>query len=153
MRARGAVVIVAVAGSFLVLPGAAPAAGARRGGGAYYGLTAQRQALVLSVDPKARRVRVAVYKYILDCARAPVRRFDDITPGARIAADGTFTLTGRYTYPYSNADEHFRIRVRGQFTPNGVRGVLRVRTVVRALGGGRVIDRCHTGAVGFGASL
>jgi hypothetical protein len=41
----------------------------------------------------------------------------------------------------------------GQFIPNGVRGVLRVRSVVRALGGGRVIDRCHAGAVGFGASL
>jgi hypothetical protein len=129
------------------------AAGAPRGNGAYYGLTAQDQPLVLSVDPRARRVRVAVYKYLLGCVRGPDRRLDDVTPGARIRADGTFTLTERYTYGYRNADERVRIRVVGQFTPNGVRGSLRVRTVVRALGNGRLLDRCGTGSVGFGASL
>jgi hypothetical protein len=76
-----------------------------------------------------------------------------VTPGARIATDGTFTLHESYTLHYLDADERYSIRVRGQFASNGVHGTLRVRTVARALGSDRVIDRCHTGSVGFAASI
>ena len=45
------------------------------------------------------------------------------------------------------------MRVDGRFVAGAVTGALRVTSVARRSGSGRVFDRCDTGAVGFDAQL
>ena len=127
-----------------------------RPNGAYFGLTSQTvrrpRPLVLRVDPRGRRVRTAVFDYRQDCSFGP-REWNNITPGARIRPDGTFRLRERFVVHYRDANEFFRVRVDGRFTPNGVAGTLSVSATGRSLRGGRVLGRCATGVVGFAAAL
>lgn len=132
----------------------APGAGAPRPGGAYYGLTSQRQRrprpFVLRVDPAGGRVRTAVFDYRQRCGFGP-REWNNITPGARIRPDGSFRLRERFLYRWRDANERFTVRVDGRFTPNGVSGTWSVTSTARARG--RVIGRCRTGSQTFAAVL
>jgi hypothetical protein len=126
-------------------------AGPPRANGAYYGLTSQPSrphAFTLSVDARARRVESAVFAYRLTCRGGRHVETSNITPGAAIAADGTFSLRERFPRRYANATERFRVKVDGKFTPNGVNGTLSVTSVARSRSGA-VIDRCRTGRVTF----
>jgi hypothetical protein len=132
-------------------PGAGP-----RANGAYFGVTSQIEGrvrpFVLRVDPRGRRVRVAVFEYRQRCGFGP-REWSNITPGARIRADGTFRLRERFVYRYRDANERFTVRVDGRFTPNGVSGSYSVSATARARQGGRVLGRCRTGPQSFAAAL
>jgi hypothetical protein len=124
-------------------------------GGAYLGLTSQAVGLpkpfVLHVRPKGTRVGVAIFDYVRVCRKATIP-ISNVTPGGPIRADGTFGLRERFRLrSRGGIRERFRIRIDGQFTAGGVTGSLRVNTVVRR--GGRVIDRCDTGALTFTAAL
>lgn len=114
--------------------------------GAFYGLTAQTEALVLSVA--GSRVRVAAFDYRMRCRDAGIES-ENITPGGRIAADGTFSLRERFTREWREGRERFRVRVDGQLSPAGVTGTLSVTSTLRA--NGRVVDRCTTGRRAFTA--
>ena len=122
----------------------------------YHGLTFEAadvpRPFVLRVGGGARRVVVSVFEYTRHCARQSFF-LNDITPGARIRADGTFAIRERFTLPFLRSRERFRVRVDGRFVAGGVTGVLRVTTVTRRRGSGRVVDRCDTGQVGFDAQL
>lgn len=134
---------------------AEPTPAAPQAGGAYHGLTSQSDgrplAFVLRVDPRARRVRTTAFEYSQRCRRG---RFDweNITPGARIAADGTFRQRERFSYRWREGLERYRVKVDGRFTPTGVSGTLSVRSVLRSRSG-RVLDRCSTGRLTFAAAL
>jgi hypothetical protein len=136
--------------------GAEPAGAAARPNGAYYGLTSQAERRIrpftLRVDPRGRRVRVAIFEYRQRCGSGP-REWSNVTPGARIRPDGTFRLRERFVYRYRNANERFVVRMDGRFTPNGVSGAFSVSATARALRGGRVLGRCSTGPQSFAAAL
>lgn len=134
---------------------AAGAPGPPQANGEYLGLTDQAigmpKPFVLAVDRRAARVQVAIFEYVRRC-RQGTRSLNNVTPGGRIRADGTFALRERFTLRYRDrVRERFRLRVDGRFTAGGVAGALRVTSVARR--GGRVIDRCDTGQVGFAALL
>lgn len=121
-------------------------------GGAYYGLTSQRRRpfpFVLRVSPNARRVRIAAFDYRQRCDDGPFE-FENLTPSAPIAGDGSFRMRERFTYLWAEGRERYRVRVDGRFTPSGVSGTLSVRSVLRSPSG-RVLDRCRTGRVSFAA--
>jgi hypothetical protein len=121
----------------------------------YYGLTSQSagrpHAFTLHVDGSARRVQSAAFDYRRQC-RHGVSEANNITPGARIHGNGTFSLRERFTLRFSDATERFLVKVDGRFTPLGVNGTLSVTSVARSLSG-RVIDRCRTGRQTFAAAL
>ena len=108
-------------------------------------------AFVLRVDARGRRVRTAAFEYRQRCRRG---RFDweNITPGARIAADGTFRLRERFAFHWDEGRERYRVKVDGRFTTGGVNGTLSVSSVLRSPSG-RVLDRCRTGRQTFAALL
>lgn len=132
---------------------AQPAAAAPQPGG-YYGFTSQGAGrpfpFVLKVDAAARRVRTAVFDYRQRCKRRAFE-FDNITPGAAIAADGTFHLRERFTIHYAEGNERYRVAVDGRFTTSGVNGALSVKSVLRSRRSGKVRDRCDTGPTTFAA--
>jgi hypothetical protein len=132
-----------------------PAAAAPQAGGAYHGLTGQAVrrplAFVLRVDPSGRRVRTAIFEYRQRC-RQSAFRWENVTPGGRIAADGTFRLRETFTYRWTEGLERYRVKVDGRFTTSGVSGTLSVSSVLRTRSG-RVVDRCRTGSVTFAALI
>jgi hypothetical protein len=119
----------------------------------YYGLTSQSSgrphAFTLHVGSAAGRVNSAVFEYRRRCRHGSPEA-NNITPGGRIAADGTFSLRERFTLRFSNATERYVVKVDGRFTPTGVNGTLSVESVARSPSG-RVIDRCETGRRSFAA--
>jgi hypothetical protein len=124
-------------------------------GGIYLGLTSQAggvpKPFLLRLNGSGTRVGVAIFDYTRQCRKGGIS-LNNFTPGGPIRPDGTFTLRERYGLPFRGGiRERFRIRVDGRFTAQGVTGSLRVATVARR--GGRVIDRCDTGQVGFTALL
>jgi hypothetical protein len=135
-----------------------PAAGAPappQPSGAYLGLTSQAAAVpkpfVLRVDRRATRIGIAIFDYVRQCRRSAFR-LSNVTPGARIRPDGTFSLRERFPLRYRGGiRERFRIQIDGRFTAGGVGGSLRVTTVARRAG--REIDRCNTGPLTFAALL
>jgi hypothetical protein len=135
--------------------GPEPAPGPARPSTTYHGLTSQRagkpRAFVLRVDRRAKRVKTAIFQYTRRC-QTGTYSLGNISPGARIRAGGAFSKTERFAIGFSNAVEHFRVRTNGQFTPNGVKGTIKVTSVARARSNGRVIDRCRSGSIGFAAS-
>jgi hypothetical protein len=125
--------------------GASTAAGA-----AYHGLTSQAArpfGFVLSAG--ASRVRVAAFDYRMRCRRGGFE-WENVTPGGRIAADGTFSLRERFSRTWQQGRERFRVKVDGQVTATAVTGTLSVSSILRSRGG-RVIDRCTTGRLTFSA--
>jgi hypothetical protein len=129
--------------------------GAPRPAGAYQGLTSQTverpRAFLLWVDAAGRRVTAAAFQYRRICESRAFEK-ENLTPGAAIAADGSFSLHERFTLRFADATERFRVRVAGHFTPAGVNGTLNVTSVVRAPGGA-VFDRCSTGRLTFAGAL
>jgi len=126
-------------------PVAETVAGPPRADTAYYGLTAQParpHALVLRVG--AGRVQTVAFQYRLPCSHRVVET-DNLTPGGKIAADGTFSLRERFTIPYAEGPERFRVKVDGQFTPAGANGTLSVSSKFGA-------DHCATGAIQWAAA-
>jgi hypothetical protein len=120
----------------------ARAAGATSGtGAAYYGLTSQTLPVVLSAG--AARVRVAAFAYRMGCRRGGYA-WENVTPGGRIGADGTFSLRERFSRSWRAGRERYRVRVDGRVTALGVSGTLSVGSVLRSRSG-RVLDRCTTG--------
>ena len=99
---------------------------------------------MLHVDAAARRVQAAVFDYALDCGGRRVETAN-VTPGGRIAANGTFSLRERFTLRFENATERYRVKVDGRFTPLGVNGTLSVTV--------RGDASCRTGDVTFAGSL
>jgi hypothetical protein len=133
---------------------AEPTAAAPQPGAAYHGLTSQSGRpfpFVLRVDPGATRVRVAAFDYRQRCDDGGFE-WENITPGARIAADDSFRLRERFGYTWADGRERYRVKVDGRFTTTGVSGTLSVSSVLRSPGG-RVIDRCATGRQTFAAVL
>jgi hypothetical protein len=133
---------------------AEPVAAPPQPGGAYHGLTGQRSRpypLVLRVNANATRVATAVFEYRQRCRRRPFE-WENITPGARLRPDGTFSLRERFTFRWEEGRERYRVKVDGRFTPAGVNGTLSVSSVLRSRSG-RVLDRCRTGRVTFAAAL
>jgi hypothetical protein len=113
--------------------------------GGFYGLTGQTLPLVLSVA--GSRVRVAAFAYDARCRRGGLR-WENITPGGPLAADGTFSLRERFSRTFREGRERFRVKVDGQVTATGATGTLSVSSVLRSRSG-RVIDRCQTGGRTF----
>jgi hypothetical protein len=130
---------------------AQPTAAAPQPGG-YYGFTSQGVGrpfpFVLTVA--GGRVRTAVFDYRQRCKRRSFE-FANITPGAAIAADGTFHLRERFTIHYAEGNERYSVAVDGRFTTSGVSGSLSVKSVLRSRRSGKVRDRCDTGPTTFAA--
>lgn len=135
---------------------AQPTSAPARANAGYYGFTSQGKGrpfpFVLKVGPDGRRVRTAVFDYRMRCKKR-VYELDDLTPGGAVGADGTFHLRERFTLHYREGNERYRVAVDGRFTTSGVGGTLSVKSVFRQRGGGRVLDRCATGATTFAAVL
>ena len=130
--------------------GSAPAAAQPETG--YHGLTDQTGRpfpFVLRVGPGARRVQAAAFVYHQKCRRGPFE-WENVTPGAEIRPDGSFTLRERFTYRWAEGRERFRVKVDGRFTDTGVNGTLSVSSILRSPGG-RTLDRCTTGRRSFAA--
>ncbi len=116
------------------------AAGVPRPGRGYFGLTGQAprpHAFMLHVDAAARRVQAAVFDYALECGGRRLE-LSNVTPGARIAPGGTFSLRERFAIGRAR----YRVKVDGRFTPAGVHGTL---SVVRG--------DCRMGRVTFAGAL
>ena len=125
-----------------------PGAGSPPGG--YYGLTNQSgRAFAFVLTLAGSRVRVAAFDYRMRCRRGGFE-WENITPGGRLAADGSFSLRERFSRPWREGRERFRVKVDGAFTPSGVSGRLSVTSILRSPGG-RVLDRCTTGRLRFSA--
>ncbi len=133
-----------------------PLVGPPKANAAYYGLTSQTtkrqpRAFTLRVNSGAGRVQSAVFEYRNTCRHGSIEA-NNVTPGGRIRADGTFSLRERFTVRFANGSERFLVKVDGRFTPTGVNGSLSVKSVARSPSGG-VVDRCQTGRLGFAAAL
>jgi hypothetical protein len=130
----------------------ARAAGATAGSAAaYYGLSdhaGRPFPFVLSVG--GGRVRVAAFDYRMRCGDGGFE-WENIAPGGRLAADGTFSLRERFSRIWRVGRERFRVKVDGQVTATGVSGTLSVTSSLRSPSG-RVIDRCTTGRRTFTAT-
>lgn len=147
-RRRGRIVERCDSGSRTWNARAAGAAAAPAG--AFYGLTSETSRpfpLMLSVA--GSRVSVAAFEYATRCRRGGYE-WENITPGGRIAADGTFSLRERFSRDWREGRERFRVKVDGQVTHIGVSGTLSVASILRSRSG-RVIDRCTTGRRTFTA--
>jgi hypothetical protein len=122
----------------------------------YRGLTSQSgsepRPFLLRVARAGDRIVTSVFEYTRACRKGEFF-LNDVSPGARIRPDGTFTIREGFTLPYVRNDERFRIRIDGQFRAGAVAGTLRVTTVLRRRGSGRVTDRCDTGPLTFSAAL
>ncbi len=133
----------------------APAIAPPQPDGSYYGHTSQAVgrpfAFVLRVDPRGKRIRTAVFEYRQRCGNGTFT-WENITPGGKVAADGTFSLRETFTYRWSDGPERYRVKVDGQFTPGAVTGTLSVTSVFRTPSGA-VKDRCRTGRQRFAAAL
>jgi hypothetical protein len=107
---------------------------------------------LLRVGRDTRRVAFAVFEYTRHCQR---RRFllNDVTRGAPIRPDGTFSIRNHFTLRYADVrqTERFRVQVDGAFAAGAVTGTLRVTSVARRRGTRRVVDRCDSGPLAFGA--
>jgi hypothetical protein len=107
---------------------------------------------LLRVGRDTGRVAFAVFEYTRQCQR---RRYvlNDVTRGAPIRPDGTFSISNRFTLRYSDVrqNERFHVQVAGAFAAGAVTGTLRVTSVARRRGTRRVVDRCDTGPLTFGA--
>jgi hypothetical protein len=117
---------------------------------AYYGLTDQTARpfpIVLSTG--GSRVRVAAFDYRMRCRRGGYE-WENITPGGRLAADGTFSLRERFSRRWDEGRERFRVQVEGRVTATGAAGTLSVTSILRSPSG-RVLDRCTTGRRTFAA--
>jgi hypothetical protein len=125
-------------------------------GATYRGLTSQSERLprpfLLRVDPGGGRVAASVFEYARTCGTR-VYRLNEVSPGAQIRPDGTFTIKERFRLPVRRGTEHFRLRVNGQFAGGVVSGAIRVRSKVVRRKSGRVGGRCDTGPLTFAASL
>jgi hypothetical protein len=139
-----------------------PAAGApapASPGATYFGLTRQPGPLprpfLLRVDATGGRVLTSVFEYTRVCDANGRLYVSEISPGAPIRPDGTFTIRDRFTLRYRDVrlNERFRVRVDGQFAGGVVSGTLRVTTVARRRSSGKVVDRCDTRPVPFAASV
>jgi hypothetical protein len=125
--------------------GAATVAGA-----AFYGLTDQSgRPFPIVVSVGGSRVRVAAFDYRMRCRNSGFE-WENITPGGRIAADGTFSLRERFGRSWRTGRERFRVKVDGQVSATGASGTLSVTSIVRSRRG-RVLDRCTTGRRTFWA--
>ncbi|HEX5616949.1 MAG TPA: hypothetical protein VFX51_00930 [Solirubrobacteraceae bacterium] len=119
---------------------------------AYYGITSQQGSpsrvfpLVLKVDAGGRRVSTASFDYHLRCMHRAAYDSTNITPGAPIAADGSFHLLERFTIHWAEGNERFRVTVDGRFATDGMTGTVNVRSVLRSRRTGRLLDRCTTGS-------
>jgi hypothetical protein len=122
-----------------------------RAGTGLYGLTsdAAGRPRAFLLERSLRRVTTAVFEYRLRC-RGGVSERINVTPGGRVAADGTFALRERFTLRFADARERFQVSVRGRFTGSGVVGRVRVSSVARSPEG-RVIDRCRSVPASFTA--
>ena len=95
------------------------------------GFTSQSRAglqlpMALQVRPRGRRVN-ALWQATLRCGRGRIH-ITNFSRLARIRPDGRFKRNERFTIRYTTGGrEHFRIRFRGRFLADGVRGTLRVR--------------------------
>jgi hypothetical protein len=128
----------------------AGATGAGSPPGGYYGLTSQTgRPFPLVLTLAGSRVRVAAFDYRMRCRRGGFE-WENITPGGRLAADGSFSLRERFSRRWREGRERFRVKVDGQFTPGGVSGTVSVTSILRTPGG-RVLDRCTTGRRTFAA--
>ena len=116
----------------------------------YYGVTSQEGGrpwpVVLKVDATGRRVATVSFEYRHRCRSGRVYELENMTPGAAIAADGSYHLSERFTLHYAEGNERYRVSVDGRFQADGVTGELKVVSVLRSRRTGRVIDRCTTGA-------
>jgi hypothetical protein len=126
----------------------APGAGSPPGG--YYGVTSQTgRPFPFTLSLGGTRVQVAAFDYRMRCRQGGFE-WENITPGGRLAADGTFSLRERFSRRWPDGRERFRVKVDGRFTPSGVSGTLSVSSILRSPGG-RVLDRCTTGRRTFAA--
>jgi hypothetical protein len=122
----------------------------------YLGLTNQAATVprpfLLRVPRGAQRVAFAIFEYTRRCTRRSYF-LNEITGDAPIRPDGTFSIRGRFTLRYDDVPqvERFRVHVDGAFGAGVVTGSLRVTSVARRRGSGRVVDRCDTGPVTFAA--
>jgi hypothetical protein len=125
---------------------------ATTGAGAFYGLTSQTgRPFPFVLSASGTRVRVAAFDYRMRCRRGGGFEWENITPGGRIAPDGTFSLYEQFSRTWREGRrERFWVRVEGQVTPTGVSGHVAVTSVLRSRTG-RVIDRCTTGRRTFAA--
>jgi len=122
---------------------AEPTPAAPRANSGYYGLTGQvgrPHAFLLRVG--SGRVQTAVFQYRLPCGRETA----NVTPGGRIAADGTFSLRERFALHYADGTERFSVKVDGRFTAAGVNGTLSVSSRFGS-------EHCSTGRVAFAGAL
>jgi hypothetical protein len=128
----------------------AGATGAGSPPGGYYGLTSQTgRPFPLVLTLAGSRVRVAAFDYRMRCRRGGFE-WENITPGGRLAADGSFSLRERFSRRWREGHERFRVKADGQFTPGGVSGTVSVTSILRSPNG-RVLDRCTTGRRTFAA--
>jgi hypothetical protein len=122
----------------------------------YLGVTGQPgdvpRPFLLRVSRNAARISTAIFEYTRRCRNGDFF-LNDVTPPASIRPDGSFAIRERFTLRFSDATERFRINVDGRFTAGGVTGGLRVTSVARRRGSGRVIDRCDTGQLTFNAQV
>jgi len=125
-------------------------------GAPYFGSNDQTDPVVLRVAGDGRSLVQAGIEFGLDCRYFRFRFASDVIPGARIAADGSFSAAQRYTSVvsstrYRGAVAHFTATLSGRFGASTVGGSLKVDVRITAKGGA-VIDRCRS-ATTFAASL
>jgi hypothetical protein len=134
------------------------AAAAPHPGGEYLGLTSEQgdvpRPFVLRVAGNGTRIATTIFEYTRQCRRRSYF-LNEMARGGRIRPDGTFSVRNRFTLRYTDVPqvERFVVRIDGQFSGGMATGTLRVTSVARRRGTDRVVDRCDTGPLTFGASL
>jgi hypothetical protein len=140
----------------LRIPGPPGPAAGPQPGATYYGLTSQGgrvpRAFLLAVQPDGARVKTTLLTFRARCRRLSYSS-NDLSPGAAIRPDGTFTIRESFAFHSPLLVERVKVLVAGGFSAGGVAGAVRVHSAVRVRATGRVYDRCDTGPLTFAARL
>lgn len=109
--------------------------------------------LNLRVSPDGRRVTHLVAGARYTCRRLRPYQETNYSPTIAIAADGTFRKVERFTVRFSDVVDSVTITTTGRFVAGGATGTWQARSVSRARGTRRIVDRCGTGRRSWSAAV
>ena len=115
-------------------PSGPPANGTFLGGLSSQTVGGLRMPVMLQVRSGATKV-VALWQAVMKCGPKARLTAVNFTPATKIAADGSFTKSEKYTIKYGNgSSDTYRVSFGGRFLADGASGTLRVRMQTRQKG-------------------
>ncbi len=136
------------------IPAGAPKPGAGTAFGGVSDVTTARLPgpVMLRVSRDGARVG-AIWWAVAPCAKGAAERFVNISPTARIRADGTFSRPERFRRDYRGLFVRYRVEFSGRFSGEGAGGTFRAVGRIYRKGSKKFVTRCDSGVRTWSAGL